>query len=270
MLDPDSRSTGSENPGLTDELLAEAPAIFNWALEGLDRLRERGYFVTPTSAREAQRHLEDLASPVGAFVRDMLRRRPGLRGRQGRALGGLEAVVRRRGRDARDEGGVRPRPARGRARPDPDPTPRRRDAVARLARNHSWPNNRKRPLTTPDQNEKTAPSGQRSDDADFGSTMRVVRGGQGSTATQSQRRGISSTRATSTSAPIPTTSTSTRAIRTRAHDYPAVPQLQGRSARPAQACETRRRRNAGPRSPPAPPGWPASLRPRAQRNSITP
>jgi putative DNA primase/helicase len=27
--------------------------------------------MTPTSALEAQRHLEDLASPVGAFVRDM-------------------------------------------------------------------------------------------------------------------------------------------------------------------------------------------------------
>ncbi len=33
---------GRENPRLTDELLDEAPGIFNWALEGLDRLRERG------------------------------------------------------------------------------------------------------------------------------------------------------------------------------------------------------------------------------------
>jgi putative DNA primase/helicase len=61
---------GRENPALTRELLEEAPGIFNWALEGLDRLRQRGYFVTPSAAREAQRHLEDLASPVGAFVRD--------------------------------------------------------------------------------------------------------------------------------------------------------------------------------------------------------
>ena len=38
---------GSENPQLTDELLDEAPAIFNWALEGLDRLNARGYFVNP-------------------------------------------------------------------------------------------------------------------------------------------------------------------------------------------------------------------------------
>jgi putative DNA primase/helicase len=61
---------GQENPALTAELLEEASGIFNWALAGLDRLRVRGYFVVPQSAREAQRHLEDLASPVNAFVRD--------------------------------------------------------------------------------------------------------------------------------------------------------------------------------------------------------
>jgi putative DNA primase/helicase len=62
---------GKEDPTLTDQLLAEAPGIFNWALESLDRLTERGYFVQPESAREALRHLEDLSSPVGAFVRDL-------------------------------------------------------------------------------------------------------------------------------------------------------------------------------------------------------
>jgi putative DNA primase/helicase len=61
---------GRENPALTNELLEESAGIFNWALEGLDRLRERGHFLTPASAIEAQRQLEDLASPVGAFVRD--------------------------------------------------------------------------------------------------------------------------------------------------------------------------------------------------------
>lgn len=62
---------GQENPALTLELLEESAGIFNWALEGLDRLRARGYFKQPRSAREAQRHLDDLASPVGAFVRDV-------------------------------------------------------------------------------------------------------------------------------------------------------------------------------------------------------
>jgi putative DNA primase/helicase len=62
---------GQEDPMLTDQLLAESPGIFNWALEGLDRLLERGYFQQPASGSEALRHLEDLSSPVGAFVRDM-------------------------------------------------------------------------------------------------------------------------------------------------------------------------------------------------------
>lgn len=58
------------DPRLTDTLLAEAPGIFNWALEGRDRLNARGHFVEPASVREAKRHLEDLSAPVIAFVRD--------------------------------------------------------------------------------------------------------------------------------------------------------------------------------------------------------
>jgi putative DNA primase/helicase len=59
-----------EDPGLTARLIAEAPGIFNWALEGLDRLRERGHFVQPTASTAALQQLRDLASPVSAFVRD--------------------------------------------------------------------------------------------------------------------------------------------------------------------------------------------------------
>ena len=33
---------GSENPNLTAELVPEIPAVFNWALDGLDRLRFAG------------------------------------------------------------------------------------------------------------------------------------------------------------------------------------------------------------------------------------
>lgn len=62
---------GRENPRLTGELLAEAPAIFNWALEGLDRLNQRGHFVNPDSGAEAIQQLEDLSSPIGAFIRDI-------------------------------------------------------------------------------------------------------------------------------------------------------------------------------------------------------
>ena len=61
---------GVENPRLTDELLAEAPAIFTWALAGLDRLTHRGSFVQPDTSLEAIQRLEDLASPVSAFLRE--------------------------------------------------------------------------------------------------------------------------------------------------------------------------------------------------------
>ena len=64
---------GREDPGLTDQLLECAPGILNWALAGLDRLTARGHFVQPESAREAVLQLEDLSSPVGAFVRDRCR-----------------------------------------------------------------------------------------------------------------------------------------------------------------------------------------------------
>jgi putative DNA primase/helicase len=61
---------GREDPTLTDTLLREAPGIFNWALDGLDRLLARGYFEQPAVSRDAMQRLEDLASPVSAFVRD--------------------------------------------------------------------------------------------------------------------------------------------------------------------------------------------------------
>ena len=61
---------GRENPTLTTELCAELPGIFNWALDGLERLRERGRFRQPTASQDAIREMEDLSSPMGAFVRD--------------------------------------------------------------------------------------------------------------------------------------------------------------------------------------------------------
>jgi putative DNA primase/helicase len=61
---------GRENPDLTRELCAELPAIFNWSLDGLERLHERGRFQQPAASEDAIRELEDLSSPMGAFVRD--------------------------------------------------------------------------------------------------------------------------------------------------------------------------------------------------------
>jgi putative DNA primase/helicase len=61
---------GKENPKLTEELCEEIAGIFNWSLEGLQRLREMGHFQPPATSRDAIQALEDLASPVGAFVRE--------------------------------------------------------------------------------------------------------------------------------------------------------------------------------------------------------
>jgi putative DNA primase/helicase len=61
---------GKEDLTLTDKLLTELPGILNWALAGLDRLRNRGYFKMPKASLAAIRQLEDLASPVRAFLRD--------------------------------------------------------------------------------------------------------------------------------------------------------------------------------------------------------
>ncbi len=61
---------GREDPALLSKLLPELPGILNWSLDGLDRLRAQRHFSEPASARDAVRELEDLASPVTAFLRD--------------------------------------------------------------------------------------------------------------------------------------------------------------------------------------------------------
>ncbi len=70
---------GREDLGLLGRLLAELPGIFGWALDGLDRLRARGHFVPPKSSDDAVRDLEDLASPVAAFLRERCDLAPGNR-----------------------------------------------------------------------------------------------------------------------------------------------------------------------------------------------
>jgi putative DNA primase/helicase len=61
---------GREDPGLTARLLTELPGILTWALVGYRRLRDRGYFIQPASAREAVEDLEVLASPIKAFLNE--------------------------------------------------------------------------------------------------------------------------------------------------------------------------------------------------------
>jgi putative DNA primase/helicase len=61
---------GKEDTRLTDKLSGELPGILLWALDGLDRLRERGRFVQPPSSAELIQDMAELSSPISAFVRD--------------------------------------------------------------------------------------------------------------------------------------------------------------------------------------------------------
>jgi putative DNA primase/helicase len=67
---------GREDLSLKDTLAPELSGILNWALDGLDRLRSRGYFRTPVSSEDSIRELEDAAEPVRAFLRDWCIRGP--------------------------------------------------------------------------------------------------------------------------------------------------------------------------------------------------
>ncbi len=68
---------GKEDTGLTDRLLGELPGILLWAMAGWKRLRQRGHFVPPDSGAQAVSDLEDLSSPIGAFVRECCVVEPG-------------------------------------------------------------------------------------------------------------------------------------------------------------------------------------------------
>ncbi len=59
----------TENPALTNELRSELPGILNWALDGLERLSRNGKFTEPSSSRESRIAMEEIASPVAAFIR---------------------------------------------------------------------------------------------------------------------------------------------------------------------------------------------------------
>ena len=61
---------GREDQGLTDKLLTELPGVLNWALDGWAALKRVGHFKQPASAQQAMEQLEDLSSPIGAFVRE--------------------------------------------------------------------------------------------------------------------------------------------------------------------------------------------------------
>lgn len=63
---------GKENHELTPQLLGELEQIFGWSLDGLDRLAARGRMIVPDSAAQIQEEMEELSSPIIAFLDDAI------------------------------------------------------------------------------------------------------------------------------------------------------------------------------------------------------
>ena len=62
---------GREDRRIEPRVVAdELPGVLNWSLARLDRLEHNGRFTWPASADAAITRLQDLASPVHAFIRD--------------------------------------------------------------------------------------------------------------------------------------------------------------------------------------------------------
>lgn len=61
---------GHEDQALLPRLMGELQGILLWALEGLDRLNERGCFAPPVSSEQLIGELDALASPVAEFLKD--------------------------------------------------------------------------------------------------------------------------------------------------------------------------------------------------------
>ncbi len=61
---------GNEDRQLSDALHQERAGILLWAIEGWRRLNERGYFQQPASSDELAEQMQELSSPVDAFVRE--------------------------------------------------------------------------------------------------------------------------------------------------------------------------------------------------------
>jgi putative DNA primase/helicase len=61
---------GREDQGLRDRLMGELPGILNWAIVGWQRLTGRGHFVMPTSSQASADELEELSSPIKAFINE--------------------------------------------------------------------------------------------------------------------------------------------------------------------------------------------------------
>jgi putative DNA primase/helicase len=90
---------GRENHKLLASFMRELPGILLWALEGWDRLYQRGRFIQPQSSLELISQFEDLGSPTGAFVRDKCEIGPGYDIRQDHLFEAWKSYCAETGRD---------------------------------------------------------------------------------------------------------------------------------------------------------------------------
>ncbi|HPD48662.1 MAG TPA: bifunctional DNA primase/polymerase [Anaerohalosphaeraceae bacterium] len=61
---------GNEDMALAGRLLAEIAGVFNWALVGLERLRERGHLQEHPASVESRADFEAMSAPLSGFVAD--------------------------------------------------------------------------------------------------------------------------------------------------------------------------------------------------------
>ena len=61
---------GREDHSIERRVMRELRGILRWALDGLNRLSGRGHFIMPASARAEAERMEELSSPILAFVHD--------------------------------------------------------------------------------------------------------------------------------------------------------------------------------------------------------
>jgi putative DNA primase/helicase len=64
------------DPTLKERIKGEGAGILNWLLVGLDRLRERGYFIIPETVCEATREYQKHADVPASFLEDHCERDP--------------------------------------------------------------------------------------------------------------------------------------------------------------------------------------------------
>jgi putative DNA primase/helicase len=62
--------SGREDLELGNRLSRELPGILNWSIAGWQRLTKRGHFIQPRSGIELANELEDLSSPIKAFIKE--------------------------------------------------------------------------------------------------------------------------------------------------------------------------------------------------------